>query len=246
MAACASWLPNSPVYFGAFSSERIVISYSRTKSNSSMDDYRKWFQEYSLLEPNKLMKDSEILKAMDLDELDPALVEERIQQATPAMPLVNGFCHNCQKTFDNWPTVGRSSQMTHESSPSDFPDETGWETAVARHCTTFEIESGTRAGCRFCTFLLQGLKDTELLEMYRKVETRLHHLGEDATTSLSIQDWAQNPVQLLWLNLPGKVCTHCNSGMAIVSKFTSSFLSESGTSPCCCGCLQQNLELRPR
>lgn len=96
-----------------------------------------------------------------------------------------------------------------------------------------------RAGCRFCTFLLQGLKDTELLEIYRQVETRSYHLGEDATFSLSIQSWGKNPIQLVWLNLLGKVCTDCNSGMAIESKFSSSFLPESATPSC-------YLELKPR
>lgn len=209
-----------------------------------MDDYKAWFQAYSLLEPNKLMRDSDVLKAVDLDELDPAFIEKRIQQTSPATPLINRFCHSCQKTFDNWPTVGRSSQMTHESSPSDFPDEKGWETAVARHCTTFEIEGGMRAGCRFCTFLLQGLKDTELLEIFRKVETRLYHLGEDGRASISIQDWAQNPIQIIWLNLPGKICTHCNSGIAIASNFSSSFLPETGTLLGSCDYIQLGLGLR--
>lgn len=212
-----------------------------------MGDYRKWFRKYSLLEPNELKKDSEILKAVESDELDAAFIEERIQLSSPTIPIpsANGFCHNCQKMFDHWPTVGRSSQMTHKSSPSDFPGEKGWETAVARYCTTFEIEGGMRAGCRSCTFLLQGLKDTELLDIYRKVEARLYHLDEATTTSLSIQNWGQNPIQLVWLNLPGKVCTNCNAGMAIESKFSSSFLPEEGMLLCSCACLRHNLVLRP-
>lgn len=195
-----------------------------------MDHCRKWFQEYLRLEPNKLKKESELLKVVNLDEVDPIAIEQRIQQSTPAVPLTNGFCTNCQQTFDNWPTVGVSSQMTHLSTPSDFADGKGWETAVARYCTTFELEGAARAGCRFCTFLLQGLRDTELLDTYRKVETRLYRLGEKATMSLSIQGWGRNPIQILWLNLPGKVCTNCNSGVAVDSKFYSSFIPESGQS----------------
>ncbi|KAE9973530.1 hypothetical protein EG328_004371 [Venturia inaequalis] len=99
---------------------------------SSMDDYKKWFQlEYSLPEPNELRKDLEILSVVKLDKLLAAIIEERTQLSSPSMPLADGFFHNCQKTFDNWPTVGRSSRMTHKSSPSDFPDEKGWEIAVA-------------------------------------------------------------------------------------------------------------------
>lgn len=97
-----------------------------------MDDYKKWFQlDYSLLEPNELRKDLEILNVVKLDKLHAAIIEKRIQLSSPTIPLADGFCHDCQKTFDNRPTVDSSSRMTHKSSPSDFPDEKGWEIAVA-------------------------------------------------------------------------------------------------------------------
>lgn len=197
--------------------------------NPTGRDYRQWFQEYSLLEPNKLYKDSELLKAVNTDELDLDLIEQRVQQSTPTTPLTNGFCSKCQEMFDNWPTLGISPKMTHESKPADFPHGEGWETAVVRPCSTFELEGATRAGCRFCTFLLHSLTATGMLETFRKVEIRLDHLGEDATTSLSVQNWGKSPVQILWLNLPNKVCTHCNAGMAVEVKFHGSFLPEEGT-----------------
>jgi hypothetical protein len=196
-----------------------------------MDGFKQWYQEYLLIEPNKLKKDSDLLKAVESDDLDLEIVEKLIQKSIPTAPLTNGFCSKCQETFDNWPTLGSSSTRIHESKPVDFPNDKGWETAVARPCSTFEIEGATRAGCRFCTFLLQTLKDTEMIETFRKVEMRLHHLGEDVTSSLSVQNWGKNPLQLLWMNLPGKVCTSCNSGLAVEVKFHGTFLPEDGV--CC-------------
>jgi hypothetical protein len=189
-------------------------------------DYREWFEEYSLVEANKLRKDSELLQAVESDELNPGFIEQRIHESTPTVPFTNGFCAKCQGLFDNWPTLGSSSKRTHETQAADFPGDKGWETAVARSCSTFELEGATRAGCRFCTFMLQSLKDSEMLDIFRKVEVRLYHLGEDAATSLSVQNWGENPLQLLWLNLPGKVCTSCNAGMALEVKFHGSFLPE--------------------
>ncbi|KAE9979981.1 hypothetical protein BLS_009287 [Venturia inaequalis] len=118
--------------FRAHSIHEISAIDQDLEVKSSTDDYKKWFQlEYSLLEPNELVKDFEILNVVKLDKLHAAIIEERTQLSSPTIPLADGFCHNCRKTFDNWPIVGRSSRMTHKSSPSDFPDEKGWEIAVA-------------------------------------------------------------------------------------------------------------------
>ena len=128
--------------------------------------------------------------------------------------------------------VGQLANLEHliKDDTADILDDEGWKTAVARPCSTCELEGATLASCRFCTFLLQSLKDSAMLDTYRKVETRLYHLGEEATSSLSIQNWGSNPLQLLWLNLPGKVCTSCNAGMALEVKFHGSFLPETGPS----------------
>lgn len=190
--------------------------------------FTEWFREYTAAAGNRLSPNSDIVQAVDSDELDAKFVEQRIKESTPNVPIVKGFCAKCQSLFDHWPTIGDSSTRVHNSKPS--PDG-GWEHTVARPCNTFELEGSTRSGCRFCTFLLQSLKDTNLLGTFRKIEARLCHLDENALSSLSIQNWGTSPIQLLWLNLPGKICTGCNFGIASSVKFESRFLPESGL-PC--------------
>jgi len=200
---------------------------------------------------NKLYKYSNVVKTVNSDDLDTDFVEQRIRESTPKAPVTKGVCPKCQDLFDNWPTLGGSSTREHDSKPD--PDEDGWEHAVARSCTTFELEGSAHSGCRFCTFLLQGLKDSKLLDTFRKIGTRLYHLGENAMLSLSIQNWGTNPIQLLWLNLPGKVCTHCNYGIASESAFDSAFLPASGGSyltetsalfSCCVFCIYAGCVLK--
>ena len=189
-------------------------------------DFKEWFQEYTAVDGNKLFGDSDVIQVVNSDELDADFVEQRIRELAPKAFATKGFCAKCQDLFDNWPTLGGSSTREHDSKPD--PDEDGWEHAVARSCSTFELEGSTRSGCRFCTFLLQSLKDNELLDTFRKIEARLYHLDENAMSSLSIQNWGTNPTQLLWLNLPGKVCTYCNSALGV--RLESCFLPASGTS----------------
>lgn len=184
-----------------------------------------WFQKYTAAEGDYLSRFSSIVRAVHSDELDDEFVEQRIKESASNDPIVKGFCVICQSLFDHWPTLGDSSTRQHDSEPTT---DKGWEHAVARSCSTFELEASTRSGCRFCTFLLQSLKDGNALETFRKIEARLYKLDESALPSLSIQNWGTNPLQLLWLNLPGKRCTSCNSGIARTVGFESSFLPESG------------------
>lgn len=190
-------------------------------------DFKDWFQQYMATDANRLTKDSPLIHEVNSDEIDMELVEKRIQESTPQAPTTNGFCDKCLDLFANWPTLGGSSTREHDSRPD--PAGGGWECAVARTCNTFELEGLTRLGCRFCTFLLQSLKDSELLDTFRKVELRLYHLDETALlSSLSLQNWGTNPIQILWLNLPGKVCSWCNNGVALHTKVESRFLPASG------------------
>lgn len=195
---------------------------------SEANVFTEWFREYTAADANYLAGDSDILKAVDSDELDAKFIEQRITESAPNGPIVKGFCAKCQSLFAHWPTLGGSSTRKYGS--TEDSDE-GWEQTVARSCSTFELEGATRAGCRFCTFLLQSLKDGNSLSTFRKIEARLYLLNENASSSLSIQNRGSGPNQLLWLNLPGKVCTHCNYGIALHLSFESRFLPESGL-PC--------------
>ncbi len=191
------------------------------------NDVKRWYQEYTAADGNDLYKDSPLIQVVNSDHLDADFIEQRILESLQRLPITKGFCIKCQELFDNWPTLGRSSLREHDSKPDQ--DEEGWEHAVARSCSTYELEGATRSGCRFCAFLLQSLKESELLQTFRSIEARLYHLDENATSSLSIQNWGACPQQLLWLNLPGKVCSNCNAGIASAVKFDSCFLPVSGT-----------------
>jgi len=191
----------------------------------SQRDYQEWFEEYSSLPSNSLSDDASVIKAVESDTLEKALVEEFIQGLIPATTVKNGFCAKCQFLLNNWPTLGKSSTRQHDSKPDS---QGGWEYVVARPCTTFEIEASALSGCRFCTFMLQNLKDAGLLDTFRKIEVRLYYLKDDWTASLSVQNWGPNSTQLLWINFPGKECTHCNFGIATETKMESKFLPVDG------------------
>ncbi|KUJ17720.1 HET-domain-containing protein [Mollisia scopiformis] len=185
---------------------------------------REWFEKYMAERDNSISKDSPLVQVVDADELDASFVEKQIQESAKEILVTKGFCEKCQKLFDNWPTIGGSASRNHDS----LPDQNGgWEHAVATTYTTFELEAGARSGCRFCTFLLQSVKDCELLETFRKIEARIFKLNEHEKSALSVQNWGCNPHQLLWLNLPGKVCTSCNAGIALQTKTDSAYLPAS-------------------
>lgn len=189
-------------------------------------DLKGWYQEYTAADSRYLSKDHHLVRVVNSDKLDVDFVERRILESILGLSATKGFCIKCQDLFDNWPTIGRSSLRVHDSKPDI--DIEGWEQTVARPCSTYELEGGARSGCRFCAFLLQSLKDDKLLETFRKIEARLYCFDKNATSSLSVQNWSTNPHQLLWLNLPGKVCIHCNSGIALDMNFDSCFLPASG------------------
>ncbi|KFY55224.1 hypothetical protein V497_07112 [Pseudogymnoascus sp. VKM F-4516 (FW-969)] len=189
--------------------------------------FTKWFREYMAADGNNLSYESDIIQAVVSDELDAKFVEQRILELVPDAPIVNGFCSKCQNLFDHWPTIGDSSTWKPDSKPNS---DGGWEHAIGWRCSTFELEGSTRSGCRFCALLLQNLKDCNLLATFRKIEARLYHLHENALSSLSIQNWFKVAVtskQILWLNLPGKICTSSNSGIATSMSIDSCFLTES-------------------
>ncbi|TGO39312.1 hypothetical protein BHYA_0056g00230 [Botrytis hyacinthi] len=191
--------------------------------NAQNEGLREWLEEYMSTGANLLSSDHHLLQAVASDKLDKDSFERRVLDLEKS-PILGRFCIKCQELFDNWPTLGNSSTREHDSKPG--PGE-GWEHAAVRPCSMFELGASTLAGCKFCAFLIQRLKDSCLLELFRKVENRLLLLGESSMSFLSIQNWGANPKQLLWLNLPGKICTSSNAGIAFDLKFVSSFLPAS-------------------
>jgi hypothetical protein len=184
-----------------------------------------WYQDYIAVDADDLYKDHLLIQSVNSDKLDESFVEQRILESTLGLSVTKGFCIKCQDLFDNWPTLGHSSPSTQDSEPNH--DDEGWEHTVARSCSTYELEGGARSGCRMCAFLLQSLKDDELLETFRKIEARFYRLDNNTMSSLSVQNWTTEH-QILWLNLPGKMCTHCNNGIALDASIDSCFLPALG------------------
>ncbi|TEY43180.1 hypothetical protein BOTCAL_0376g00120 [Botryotinia calthae] len=195
-------------------------NFTSKKSNAHDESLREWFEEYMSADANELYSDHCLVQAVASDALDEDLIEQRISNSATT-PILGRFCVKCQELFDNWPTLGNSSTREYNSKPGP---EKGCEHTAVRPCSSSELEVSTRAGCKFCALLVQRLKDEELLELFRKIENRLFLLGESLMSCLSIQNWGANPNQLLWLNLPGKICNSCNAGIASELKFYSSFL----------------------
>lgn len=169
-----------------------------------------WHQSYVAADDVRTSLESEVIQAVTVDRLNHVRIEENVQRLTSAADVADGFCAKCRHLFNHWP---------------ELTDRKSWDYAVGRAFHTHEIEAATRAGCKLCTFLLTRLRADKLLDVFRKIEARLHILGDGGTTSLSIENWGSldNKSQLLWLNWPGKTTDHCNNDGALVG-FESHFL----------------------
>ncbi|KAK1585449.1 heterokaryon incompatibility protein-domain-containing protein [Colletotrichum navitas] len=173
--------------------------------------HKLWAGEYLAAPDDNLGPDSDLVREVECDELNLQHIETRIQQLIPILDIAKGFCSKCRHLLDHWPDLSA----------------TDWDYAPGRSFSSVsEIEAATRTGCKFCTFLFSRLLEDGLLDNFRKIESRLVVLGHDATITLSIQNWGQGPAQsqILWLNLPGKEATHCNSEGARAASFESNVM----------------------
>ena len=191
-------------------------------------EIRQWYDQYIAADPWKLTSDTPLIKAVQDDELDVTRLEERIEGFRSEVPVTGRFCLDCQALFDNWPDL--SGDITvHPDGTECFPG-TGadWKHAIARSCNVIQLEAAARNGCPLCALIVQKLKDSEELHVLRRVAARIESLGEPAETQISLQNWGQNQDQLLWLNWPRKVSTHCNGGSALSQKLVLGALRSEG------------------
>ncbi|CAG9991213.1 unnamed protein product, partial [Clonostachys byssicola] len=163
---------------------------------------REWHWKYLDAESDafETARCSELILALESDELDVDAIERRVQQLTRKADISNGFCASCRNLFNHWPAL----------------DEKEWDSAVLRHFSTEELEAFSRAGCKFCAFIMGRLQHHEgLLEKFRKIEARFDGEPEPARCSLAVQNVGEGigenaTSQALWVNLPGKEVSHCN------------------------------------
>jgi hypothetical protein len=194
----------------------------------SPQQLRKWHEEYKAVPANKLNSQHVIIQEVQSDELDEHAVERCIAELAADISVENRFCGDCQHLFAHWPDLG-DPEAKDPSTKKNWPGSgADWKHTVARECHTLLLEAAARKGCRFCAFLVQMIRDSGLLETIRKIEVRLLQcLDKKAMASLAVQNWGQNTAQLLWVNFPGKVCGHCNYGIAQEINFESQAMEPS-------------------
>ena len=197
-------------------------------STKDPTEIRQGYDQYIAAGVWKLTVDAPLIKAVQDDELDVIRLEERIEHFRSELPVTGRFCLDCQALFDNWPDLSDDTTV-HPDGTECFPG-TGadWKHAIARSCNAAQLEAAARNGCLFCALLIQKLRDAEELDVLRRIAARIEFLGETAETQISLQNWGQNQDQLLWLNWPGKVSTHCNGGSALSQKLVLGALRSDG------------------
>lgn len=182
-------------------------------SNNDITTVREWYDQYMTAKSATLKATAPLIQAVAEDNLDSALLETRIESLRSGISVKNNHCNLCHSLFDAWPDLSDPSIDKHPDGTDCFPGSgADWKHTVVRTCDTLTLEAAARNGCRFCSLLVQMLKDAELLDNIRRIEARVELLGEPAEASLSLQNWGTNQPQLLWVNWPGKVCESCNGG----------------------------------
>lgn len=205
-----------------------IGSYFRKPEKLPLSDLSEWYQAYLAQDGNSLEIDHKLIKAVQSDELDQDSIESCLADLSQDILVRKGFCDDCHDLFSNWPNLDDpkvKAPRTDKHWPGSGAD---WKHAVARDCHTLVLEAAGRKGCKMCGFIVQQMKDCESLEIFRRLEVRLEYLDAKETASLSVQNWAQNSSQLLWINFPGKVNDNCNTGIALVTTFYSTALEANG------------------
>lgn len=171
----------------------MVLHRKRTR----LRHLRKWYQRYTHMAINddsargilpRFCQDNSALLEAEGDELQDCLVEARILENEATLRVQGRFCSDCQHRLDDWPALDVQSK--------DQPH-------VVRRYDTFYLEAAARSGCEFCACVLQTLLDSEALELYRKIESRLERLKSHRTSCLTIGGWGHGTIRTLKMTLPG-------------------------------------------
>lgn len=201
-------------------------------SDTHLEQIRSWYHEYTEAEAASLSAEAPLIQAVENDEIDPKLLEDRIEALRPDIAVVKNHCPKCHTLYDNWPDLSDST-TNHPDGTICVPGSgADWKHAVIGSRNTLSLDASARNGCRLCTLLLQNISNAGLLDNYRRIETRLELLGETLQASLSLQNWSTNQSQLIWLNWPGKVCTSTNDAIGAEQRIVVNALPATGNSLC--------------
>jgi len=199
---------------------------------SDTTDIREWYDQYIAAKAGLLTSEAPLIKAVQDDTLDVDQLEQRIEGFRLEIPVTGRFCSDCHDLFDHWPDLSDDTSV-HPDGTECFPGSgADWKHAVARSCHVLQLEATARNGCVFCALLIQKLKDSETLQPVRQISARIDSIGESADVQISLQNWGKNQSQLLWLNWPGKLSTHCNGSNALSDNLIVGALKGDGNYCC--------------
>lgn len=132
--------------------------------------------------------DEAVIHEVEADELDDRQIEARISDLQVRIRVQDHFCGECRQVFACWPATEEQTRSQPHS---------------IRQCQSVHLDAAARNGCRFCACMLQSLRDSEVLDLYRKIEARLDALQMDTHASLSIGGWSLPDQRLLKITMPG-------------------------------------------
>jgi hypothetical protein len=141
---------------------------------------------YGLL-PRFHLSDPALLE-VESDELEHHIIEARVSEMQGTVCVRKRFCSECRHMLDNWPSLQPEAPKHPHS---------------VRLYETISMEAAARNGCHFCACVLQSLRDSEVLNLYRRIEMRLGILQVQATYSLTMGGWGMQNMRSLKVTLPG-------------------------------------------
>lgn len=157
-----------------------------------------WYAEYMTQDDPVAAQDSTYTETIDLKE-----IEARSLELTRDIEVIDGFCSVCYTMLDDWPDLtaegeiqiakaaanNRTTISPQSSSMNLVPgiwanSPNGPGFILPCQGQTVRLDSARRRGCLFCGLMLQRLEDSNCLDLYRRIERRLHVLGKPSTISL--------------------------------------------------------------
>lgn len=184
--------------------------------------------QYTSHNSNRLSKLSDHIKAPESDDLDMDAFESWVHAIMLNTHVDDGFCGPCRYLLDNLSSACDIGEQ-HMRENGKWIEHVSLPVTpvIGRYCKTAEIEASTRMGCKFCAYLFQRLKEYGLLTIFRKIEWRLHQLGETSACALLI--FPIENAYNIQLNLPNKISSTssggCQVGIYCMSRNSSAAVS---------------------
>lgn len=168
-----------------------------SKESISRRHLHEWFERYTNMPAEgeaifdllpRYRYDEAVIQEVEVDELEDCQIEARISDLQVKIRVQDHFCYECQQVFAYWPAR---------------EEQTRCQPHKIRQCQSLHLEAAARNGCRFCACILQSLRESEVLDLYRKIEARLDALQMDTHASLSIGGWSRPDQRSLKITMLG-------------------------------------------